>query len=166
MPAGKHPRSNFILFIMALSVMLEVCRVHGRQSLKCCTSRVGRGSLGVLIQRAARLYADPFSKADAFVKMYYDGKYEETRMITDDDYPEWNAYFNFGSVEVGLRMKLEVWDKDVYYDDLVGRCYLYPERGIHSMRCRLSTGVLYFTYILRCDAHLTGSMCGQYSHTE
>ncbi|XP_053277442.1 perforin-1 isoform X2 [Pleuronectes platessa] len=29
MPAGKHQRSNFILLIMALSVMLEDCRVHG-----------------------------------------------------------------------------------------------------------------------------------------
>ncbi|XP_060927700.1 perforin-1-like [Limanda limanda] len=115
----------------------------------CCPLRAVRGILRLEIQRAAGLNADPFSKTDAYVKIFYNGKYEETATLMNDNNPVWNAMYDFGSVDLGQEMRLEVWDKDVYFDNRVGICLLFPERGTHSGSCELSKGVLYFTYTVR-----------------
>ncbi|XP_060927697.1 perforin-1-like [Limanda limanda] len=129
----------------------------------CCPLRAGRGVLRLEIHRAAGLKADTFTKTDAYLKIFYNGKYEETATVMDDNNPVWNATYDFGSVELGQEMRFEVWDRDVLYNDRVGICLLFPERGTHSLSCQLSKGVLYFTYTVRCDAHLTGFRCGRYS---
>ncbi|XP_029685898.1 perforin 1.5 [Takifugu rubripes] len=129
----------------------------------CCPLRSGRGTLKLMIHRAAGLNADTFTKTDAYVKIFYNGIYEETETVMDDDEPVWNAVYDLGSVEVGLELRLEVWDRDVFYNDVAGRCIAVPERGTHSFSCQLKRGVLYFTYVVKCDAHLTGFRCGRYS---
>lgn len=129
----------------------------------CCPLRSGRGTLRLMIHRAAGLRADTFTKTDAYVKIFYNGMYEETETVMDDNNPVWNATYDFGSVEVGQELRLEVWDRDVLYNDVAGRCVAVPERGTHSFSCQLKKGVLYFTYVAKCDAHLTGFRCGRYS---
>ncbi|XP_071763336.1 perforin 1.5 [Centroberyx gerrardi] len=129
----------------------------------CCPLRAGRGTLRLEIHRAAGLRADTFTKTDAFVKIFYNGMYEETETVMDDNDPVWNATYDFGSVELGNQLRFEVWDRDVLYNDVAGRCVVFPERGTHSLSCQLSKGVLYFTYTTTCDAHLTGYRCGRYS---
>uniref|UniRef100_A0A3P8Q6J7 Perforin 1.5 n=1 Tax=Astatotilapia calliptera TaxID=8154 RepID=A0A3P8Q6J7_ASTCA len=129
----------------------------------CCPLRAGRGTLQLEIHRAAGLRADTFTKTDAYVKIFYNGIYEETDTVMDDNDPIWNATYDFGSVELGQELRFEVWDRDVLYNDIAGRCIVFPERGIHSLSCQLRKGVLYFTYRINCDAHLTGYRCGRYS---
>ncbi|XP_072537968.1 perforin 1.5 [Salminus brasiliensis] len=129
----------------------------------CCPLRAGRGTLRVAVQRAAGLRADLFTRTDGYVKVWYDNMYEETEVVMDDNNPEWNISYNFGSIDFGHELTFEVWDSDVLYNDMVGRCVVYPERGIHSHSCKLKKGVFYFTYIATCDAHLTGHRCGRYS---
>lgn len=129
----------------------------------CCPLRSGRGTLRLMIHRAAGLRADTFTKTDAYVKIFYNGMYEETATVADDNDPTWNATYDFGSVEVGQELRLEVWDRDVLYNDVAGRCLVVPERGTHPVSCQLKKGVLYFTYEAKCDAHLTGFRCGRYS---
>lgn len=129
----------------------------------CCPLRSGRGTLRLMIHRAAGLRADTFTKTDAYVKIFYNGMYEETETVLDDNDPVWNATYNFGAVEVGQELRLEVWDRDVIYNDMPGRCVAVPERGTHSFSCQLKRGVLYFSYVAKCDAHLTGFRCGRYS---
>ncbi|XP_030593824.1 perforin 1.5 [Archocentrus centrarchus] len=129
----------------------------------CCPLRTGRGTLRLEIHRAAGLKADTFTKTDAYVKIFYSGIYEETETVMDDNNPVWNATYDFGSVELGQELRLEVWDRDVLYNDIAGKCVLRPERGTHSLSCQLRKGVLYFTYTIKCDAHLTGYRCGRYS---
>ncbi|XP_078478049.1 LOW QUALITY PROTEIN: perforin-1-like [Lampetra planeri] len=129
----------------------------------CCPLRAGRGTLRLEIQRAAGLRADTFTKTDAYVKTFYNGIYEETNTVMDNNDPVWNATYYFGSVELGEELKMEVWDRDVLYNDVAGRCVVFPERGTHAHSCQLSKGVLYFTYTVKCDAHLTGFRCGRYS---
>lgn len=131
----------------------------------CCPLRAGRGTLQLEIHRAAGLRADTFTKTDAYVKIFYNGIYEETDTVMDDNDPIWNATYDFGSVELGQELRFEVWDRDVLYNDIAGRCIVFPERGIHSLSCQLRKGVLYFTYRINCDAHLTGYRCGRYSPT-
>lgn len=129
----------------------------------CCPLRSGRGTLSLEIHRATGLRADTFTKTDAYVKVFYGGFYEETPTVMDDNNPVWNCSSAFSSVELGQEMWLEVWDRDVLYNDLVGRCLVFPERGSHRLSCQLKRGVLYFSYTVKCDAHLTGFRCGRYS---
>lgn len=129
----------------------------------CCPLRSGRGTLRLTIHRAAGLGADTFTKTDAFVKIFYNGMYEETETVMDDNNPVWDVSYDLGSVEVGLELRLEVWDKDVLYNDIAGRCIAIPERGTRSFSCQLKKGILYFTYAVKCDSHLTGFRCGRYS---
>ncbi|XP_014027980.1 perforin 1.5 [Salmo salar] len=129
----------------------------------CCPLRAGRGTLRVMVHRAAGLRADTFTKTDGYVKIWYNGMYEETDTVMDDNDPVWNATYNFGSVEFGHQLLFEVWDRDVLYNDMAGRCLVFPERGTHSHSCQLKKGVLHFTYSSECDAHLTGYRCGRYS---
>lgn len=129
----------------------------------CCPLRAGRGTLRLEIHRAVGLRADTFTKTDAYIKIFYNGMYEETETVMDNNDPVWNATYNFGSVEVGQELRFEVWDRDVLYNDMAGTCLIFPERGTHSLSCQLRKGVLYFTYSIKCDAHLTGFRCGHYS---
>ncbi|XP_034026379.1 perforin 1.5 [Thalassophryne amazonica] len=129
----------------------------------CCPLRAGRGTLRLEIHRAAGLKADTFTKTDAYVKIFYSGMYEETETVMDDNNPVWNATYDFGSVELSQELRFEVWDRDVLYNDVAGRCVIFPERGTHSLSCQLNKGVLYFTYTVTCDTHLTGFRCGRYS---
>lgn len=129
----------------------------------CCPLRAGRGTLKLEVHRAAGLRADTFTKTDAYVKIFYDAVYEETATVMDDNDPVWNATYDFGSVELGHQLRFEVWDRDVLYNDVAGRCAVFPERGTHALSCQLSRGVLYFSYTTACDPHLTGYRCGRYS---
>ncbi|TKS78517.1 Perforin-1 [Collichthys lucidus] len=115
----------------------------------CCPLRAGRGTLRLVIHRAAGLRADTFTKTDAYVKIFYNGIYEETETVMDDNDPVWNVTYGFGSVELGQQLRFEVWDRDVLYNDVAGRCVVFPERGTHSLSCQLNKGVLYFTYTVK-----------------
>uniref|UniRef100_A0A3B5KKQ6 Perforin 1.6 n=1 Tax=Takifugu rubripes TaxID=31033 RepID=A0A3B5KKQ6_TAKRU len=112
----------------------------------CCPP--GRGTLKVTIHRAVGLNADTSTKADAYVKIFYNGLYDETETVMNNNNPVWNAVFDLGPVKVGLKLKFEVWDRDVHR--FVGKCMTVPERGTHSSGCQLNTGVLYYTYVVGC----------------
>ncbi|KAM9822875.1 perforin 1.5 [Syngnathus typhle] len=144
---------------------LKNCSPTPNLDHNCCPQRAGRGSLKLDIHRAARLKADTFTKTDAYVKIFYNGMYEETETVMDDNNPVWNATYYFSSVEVGQVLRFEVWDRDVLYNDLAGVCLIFPQRGTHSLSCQLRKGVLYFSYSIKCDTHLSGFRCGQYSPT-
>ncbi|XP_036382747.1 perforin 1.5 [Megalops cyprinoides] len=129
----------------------------------CCPLRAGRGCLRITVEKASGLKADVFTESDGFVKVWYNERYEETDVIKDDNNPVWNDIYNFGSVELGHELTFEVWDRDLLFNDLLGQCKIYPERGIHSHSCELYRGVFYFTYSITCDMHLTGYRCERYS---
>ncbi|XP_061117000.1 perforin 1.5 [Conger conger] len=129
----------------------------------CCPLRAGLGHLWVAVKKAANLKPDYFSQADGFVKVWYNGQYEQTDAIANDNHPVWNAVYDFGTVELGHQIMFEVWEDDTFFDDFLGQCKIYPERGLHSYSCQLNTGVFYFTYRVTCDVHLTGYRCGRYS---
>lgn len=141
----------------------RTCHATPNLDHHCCPLRAGRGYLRLEIQRAAGLRADSFTKTDAFIKIWYYDQYEETATVMDDNDPVWNTTYGFGSVELGHQLVLEVWDRDVLYNDMAGRCVVFPERGAHSHSCQLKSGVLYFAYRVSCDSHLTGYRCGRYT---
>ncbi|KAJ8381013.1 hypothetical protein SKAU_G00017910 [Synaphobranchus kaupii] len=129
----------------------------------CCPLRAGLGHLMIVVEKAVGLKPDFFSQADGFVKVSYKERYEETEVINNYNHPRWYTIYNFGLVELGHQLMFEVWERDLYYDDILGKCTIYPERGVHSNSCQLNQGVFYYSYSVTCDLHLTDYRCGRYS---
>lgn len=128
---------------------------------QCCPVKVRQGQMEVTAIRAWRLKGDPIGRTEGYVKIWYGRSYRRTRWIRSNS-PRWNAYYNFGNMYTGHRLTLEVWDKDIWRDDRLGGCYLYPRTGYHYHTCGLNRGGFRFSYKLTCDNHLTGSQCHQY----
>uniref|UniRef100_A0AAV2LME3 Lectin n=1 Tax=Knipowitschia caucasica TaxID=637954 RepID=A0AAV2LME3_KNICA len=65
-------------------------------------------------------------------------------------------------VDTHASLKIEVWDKDVTWDDLLGSYSRTLSTGMHTFTCYAKNGGVEIRYTLSCDQHLTGSRCHQY----
>uniref|UniRef100_A0A3B5PVQ4 Perforin-1-like n=1 Tax=Xiphophorus maculatus TaxID=8083 RepID=A0A3B5PVQ4_XIPMA len=118
-------------------------------SSDCCPLYASRGNLSVTIVRGWNLYGDVIGKTDGWV----DAK---TQVIISDE-PQWNAEFDLG--------KIEVWDQDWKYHDLLIECMKYLSQGTHTFTCKSALGNVEVKYTLTCDPHLTGEKCNLYKPT-
>ncbi|XP_058495540.1 perforin-1-like [Solea solea] len=130
----------------------------------CCPRRSRKGNLMVTIVRAWGLKGDLIGNTEAYVKMWYANHYRRTHMIRSN-YPYWNSRYYLGNVDTHLGLRIEVWDKDVRFDDLLGSCVRYLSRGTHRFTCYAKNGGIEIQYTLTCDRHLTGNQCQQYRPT-
>ncbi|XP_043970624.1 perforin-1-like [Gambusia affinis] len=130
-------------------------------SSNCCPLHASRGTLSVTIVRGWNLYGDEIGKTDSFAKMYYGSIVRQTKMIESNN-PEWNAEFNLGKVDTSLALKIEVWDEDWKYHDLLVKCKKYLLWGPHMFTCKSDLGNIEVQYRLTCDPYLTGDRCNLY----
>ncbi|XP_027872721.1 perforin-1-like [Xiphophorus couchianus] len=133
-------------------------------SYNCCPMHASRGNLSVTIVRGWNLYGDVIGKTDGYAKMYYGSISHQTQVIVSDD-PQWNAEFDLGKVDTSLALKIEVWDEDPKYDDLLIECEKYLIPGTHTFTCKSALGNVEVKYTLTCDPHLTGEKCSLYKPT-
>ncbi|XP_016522739.1 perforin-1-like, partial [Poecilia formosa] len=131
-------------------------------SSNCCPLHASRGTLAVSIVQGWNLYGDVIGKTDGYAKIYYGSIQRKTQVIESNN-PWWNAWFLFGKVDTSLELKIEVWDKDPKYDDLLVQCAKYLSPGTHTFTCKGKLGNVKVKYKLYCDPYLTGEKCSHYN---
>ncbi|KAF4114797.1 hypothetical protein G5714_005020 [Onychostoma macrolepis] len=97
---------------------------------------------------ARGLTGDPFgNQPDPYIKVWCGSTFGgQTEYQRDTANPSWSAEFSFPNCRVGANLKLEVWDKDLIFDDYLGTCTKTLSRGVFNAVCSLNAGTLYYTY--------------------
>ncbi|KAK9975704.1 hypothetical protein ABG768_020942 [Culter alburnus] len=84
------------------------------------------------------------NKPDPYVKVWCGSTFGgQTEYIKDTAHPSWSAEFNFPNCKAFDDIKLELWDKDLNYDDKLGTCYSKVENGSFIVNCFLANTVIY-----------------------
>ncbi|TFJ95199.1 Perforin-1 [Platysternon megacephalum] len=141
-----------------------LCPGDAMTNAMCCSRERGLGKLMVTVQKASGLWGDYFTATDAFVKVFFDRREIQTGTIVNSN-PVWNVTLDFDTVRItsASKMRIEVWDEDNWYHDILGSCDIPLEAGgPHQKDCYLNHGRIWFQYSLRCGPHLGGRSCFDY----
>ncbi|XP_028651896.2 extended synaptotagmin-1-like [Erpetoichthys calabaricus] len=132
----SQPWRHFLLF----QVVYHLIQLDGFLLLD------GSNQLKVVVKGARGLHGDPAGKTDAYVKVSYGFTTKMTPYIEENDNPEWNHNFDFGKVVPGYKLEFDVFDKDVFFDDWLGRCVV-PVSNNSTESCALvGGGTLHYGY--------------------
>uniref|UniRef100_A0A3B4EDE4 C2 domain-containing protein n=1 Tax=Pygocentrus nattereri TaxID=42514 RepID=A0A3B4EDE4_PYGNA len=101
--------------------------------------------------QAFNLDGDPIGPPDPYIKVWCGsifGGMSEFRQ--DNANPVWSAEFYFPNCKAKDILKLEVWDKDLTYDDYLGTCTMKVQSGTYLYRtCMVGRGTLSYNYELK-----------------
>ncbi|KAG2462728.1 ESYT3 protein, partial [Polypterus senegalus] len=102
----------------------------------------GSNRLKVVVRGARGLHGDAAGETDAYVKVSYGFTTKMTPYIEENDNPEWNHNFDF-EVVPGYKLEFNVYDKDIFFDDWLGRCVV-PISNNGTGSCDLVGGGTFF----------------------
>ncbi|XP_062993408.1 perforin-1-like [Elgaria multicarinata webbii] len=143
-----------------------MCQANSVTDQMCCARKEGMAHLRFHIHSGSDLWGDRFTATDALVKVFFNGQVRQTRVIYNDNGPQWLETLDFGTVELSgyNPFVLEVWDDDVWHDDLLHVCHGNLVAGADpvQLRCHLSYGYLDFSYLLVCGHTMGGPSCHDY----
>ncbi|XP_034267386.1 perforin-1-like [Pantherophis guttatus] len=142
-----------------------MCIPNGVINDKCCGTEVGRAYLRFHVHSGSGLWGDYFSSTDAYVKFFFQNQERRTRVIGGNNNPQWSENLNFGAVTLdgNDNFVMEVWDSEVWHDELLHRCRGRLRSGLSNWhKCYLPHGHVRFYYVLTCAPTLTGSSCHDY----
>ncbi|KAJ8017065.1 hypothetical protein DPEC_G00013910 [Dallia pectoralis] len=114
----------------------------------CMLTGVHGGKLRVWGLNARGLKGDPVNPPDVYVKVWWGSKSGGmTDFVKDNANPSWGSEFIIEGLTTSDSLKLEVWDKDLNFDDHLGTCIFSVGHGTHNQNCRIgSGGSLFVTY--------------------
>ncbi|MCJ8746632.1 hypothetical protein PDJAM_G00144070 [Pangasius djambal] len=112
-----------------------------------CLALPSDAALRVYLLQGKGLKGDALGNApDPYVKMYVRNTFVgQTSVIKNSSNPLWSSILISNTAQISNELKLQVWDKDVQHDDLLGVCYAQVKRGSYTYKCTLSKGG-YLTY--------------------
>ncbi|XP_053337429.1 perforin-1-like [Clarias gariepinus] len=116
--------------LVYLTVFLLACLAFPSDALLRVYGMNGKGLDGDVLNPP-----EPYVKV--FVRNILMG---QTYVINSSSNPTWSTNVVSSTAKVNDEVKLQVWDKDIKYDDLLGTCYATVRSGINSFRCSLSKG--------------------------
>ncbi|XP_041931815.1 perforin-1-like [Alosa sapidissima] len=144
------------------------CQSHKGLGTNCCPTRPGLAIVAFTIIRGQGLYGDTASGTDGYVKIFDENKIPlgKTPMILNNDNPYWNWELNIGDMllSANSKLRIEVWDEDDKYDDLLGTCLAKLQSGGDQGErvCALNHGVLFYKLKVTCGPSLSGPSCAEY----
>ncbi|XP_071337970.1 perforin-1-like isoform X3 [Trachinotus anak] len=118
--------------------------------LVLCSLNVAHSQLKLFGLRASGLPSDLFGTTDAYVKAFCGSATLGTTSIRNDNAnPWWEEEFYYFKAQENEILRLEVYDSDIIFDDLVGVCQRQIKPGTHEHDCFLKEGgTLHYTYTL------------------
>merc|ERR1711915_449118 len=109
--------------------------------LVVCGLAVAQAQLRVFNLRATNLPADIFGIADAYIKVFCGSTALGVTVVRHNNRnPWWDEEFGYYSAQEGDGLRLEVYDEDAIFDDLVGQCGRQLKYGTHDIECYLEEG--------------------------
>ncbi|XP_042333300.1 perforin-1-like isoform X2 [Sceloporus undulatus] len=142
------------------------CQADAVVNDMCCAWERGRARLSFTISSGSNLWGDHFTATDAYVKVFFHDQERQTRVIGNNNHPNWSETLDFGVVTLhGYDpFTVELWDKDVWRDDLLQKCRgsLVAGGGPVWFTCYSSHGRIEFSYLLECGRTLGGPSCYDY----
>ncbi|XP_029365692.1 perforin-1-like [Echeneis naucrates] len=115
----------------------------------CCLTRIG-AQLKVFDLRASNLPSDILGITDGYVKVFSGSvSLGMTAVRNNDANPWWDEVFFHSEAQENEILTLEVHDRDLVFDDLLGVCKTQIKIGTHQHDCLLEEGGnLHFAYTL------------------
>jgi len=87
------------------------------------------------------------NKPDPYLKVWCGSSFGgQTSFIKDTAHPIWNKEFYFPHCGANQNLRVEVWDKDLKYDDRLGVCSKLVRKGSFGVNCYLKKGTMFYNY--------------------
>ncbi|XP_075903137.1 perforin-1-like [Nelusetta ayraudi] len=118
--------------------------------LVVCSLAVAQAQLRLFNLHASGLPSDIFGITDAYIKVFSGSTHLGTTAVRHNNKnPWWDEEFTYYPATDGSVLTLEVFDEDVIFDDLVGRCTRELRVGSYDIDCYLAEGgTLHYSYSL------------------
>ncbi|KAG9355274.1 hypothetical protein JZ751_000112 [Albula glossodonta] len=142
-----------------------VCNRNANIRSNCCPVKKGLATLRVYGLKGRNLYGDKWTQTDGSVQVTYGTQIKRTKVIQDNDNPNWPEKFEFGPIEIGMatRLDFQVYDEDTYWNsDLLGKCSFKLRQGKVTDTCMFQYGTFFFSYEVTCAPSLGGPHCEEY----
>ncbi|XP_061586157.1 perforin-1-like [Cololabis saira] len=117
--------------------------------------------LNVFDLRASDLPSNILGTTDGYVKVFSRSTLlGETSVRNNNEDPWWEEEFTDYKAQEEEELRLEVWDSDYLFDDLVGVCQRKMKPGTHKHDCFLDGGgTLHYSYTLGNSSRAAAGTC-------
>lgn len=118
--------------------------------LVMCSLSMTQSKMMLFNLRASSLPSGLLGTTDGFIKVFCgSATLGMTSICNDNANPWWDEEFVYFKAQQNDILRLEVYDNDIVFDDLLGVCQRQIKLGTHEHDCFLEKGgTLHYTYTL------------------